>query len=223
MDPIVWIRGAGILGALVSAAVGVCDLILLPRETPTGKPGLGALHGVSHRRLVWGGAAGTALLPLMAAGMWHMYQGLSPAGVWLAAPPPILLTYFFCAGAAAHLSFAYFGTVIKEWDSHGGDSNIRNSLDAIQRDQLAVFLPLMVLTIAAFCIGSFWLLAAIMSGQTRYPKWFGALNPLLLAVPLLLSYRVATPRVSRILAAPFVHLIFCPLFLLSTFLLWDVR
>lgn len=221
------VHAAGLVGALVSVTVGVADVLLLVsvdqgKRDAGGPPSLAVMATVPRWRLLSGGALGAAALPFMTVGVWHLYRGLAPAGPWLAIPPAVLLAYFFCLGAAAHFSFPFVGAVLRALEATpDGASETRAALEAVRREQLALFMTVGAIDVVVFAAGSLWFSIAVLLGHTLYPPWFGFLNPFALVVALLFSYRVLPSRVSRILTAACVHVVFAPLLLVSTVLLWN--
>lgn len=165
-----------------------------------------------------GGALGATMLPLMLVGMWHLYQGLAPAGIWLALPPALLLGYFLCLGSALHLSYAHIGATLTIADEAGPAE--RAALQRVYRLQRTIFLSAAP-GLATVIIGSIWLAAAVLTGPTHYPRWFELANPVLLGLPLIFADRWLPASISGYVKAPVVHLTFAPFFLLSTILLWD--
>lgn len=212
------VRAAGLAAAAISALVGVSDIILLVKDRVGVGLGFDAMTEMPGWRLVVGGALGATLLPLLVVGMWHLYQGLAPAGLWLALPPPIFLGYFLCLGAASHLSYAHIGATLSVADEAGPAA--RPALHRVYRLQRTIFLAVAP-GLAAGAFGSIWLAAAVLIGPTHYPRWFALINPLVLGLPFFVADRWLPASISGYVKAPFVHLAFAPFFLVSTALLWD--
>lgn len=212
------VRFAGLMAAALSAIVGASDIILLVKDRVGAGLGFDAMTRMPRWRLVVGGALGATMLPLMLVGMWHLYQGLAPAGIWLALPPAVLLGYFLCLGSALHLSYAHIGATLTI--AAQAEPDARAALHRLFLLQRTIFLAAAP-GLATVIVGSIWLAVAVLIGPTHYPRWFALANPALLGLPLIFADRWLPAGIGAYVKAPVVHLVFAPFFLLSTVLLWD--
>lgn len=191
-----------ILGALIYA---IGDVLMLAAQIDIANyPNLQAhanlLSGAEKMvalpswRLSWGGLLGVFATPLMLAGFWQVYQGLSPAGANLALPPVLLFVCASVIGAYVHGSFMHLGESV----------HALNRTDAESQDVLVGMLGRQrkTLMLSYGVVLIFILIAAILfsvlvaSGQTAFPTWVALFNPVTLSIAWLLG-RKLLPRVMR--------------------------
>jgi hypothetical protein len=151
------------------------------------------LARIPERRLVAGGMAGVFAAPLSLAGLWLLYQGLAPAGAWLALPPVLLFGYGTVIGPFLHGSFIFVGDSARRLTAATpGEQALLASLIARWRALLIRgFLVLFALALLA----SVWFSVAVATGVTVFPLWMAAANPATLFAAWMLGRRLLPQRV----------------------------
>jgi len=202
MAPILRISGLlAIVGALVYAIGDV--LLLASKVNPADYPSLQAytklLSGAEKmvilpwRRLIWGGLLGVFATLLVLQGFWLVFQGLLPAGLWLALPPVLLFISASVIGAFVHGSFIYLGEYVQALDQVSAESQ------PVVARMLGHHRTIMVITygIVAACavLASLWYSAVVLLGRTAFPAWMAAINPITVVLAWLLLKRILPSRV----------------------------
>ena len=230
------VRGAGLAGVVASVAYGVGDVLMLgkpvrPDEHPVARD-LGAdnsalaMIAASTTRLTAGSSAGVYATPLYLAAIWHLYQGLLPAGRARALPPALILSGSWTWASFIHGSFFHFGESWKSLEQLADDPKAREILHrqtkAFERSTLLAYAPL----ITAELVASALIIRAVASGKTAYPRWSGPLLapvlPIVAAMGLTATHILPGPARHALQGAGLSlgHLVN---FGLSTALLWRNR
>ncbi|ODU05165.1 MAG: hypothetical protein ABS81_08345 [Pseudonocardia sp. SCN 72-86] len=180
------VRGAGLAGVVASAAYAIGDVLLLGRRVePQRHPALVEVTGVdrgvlsmvpsSTHRLMAGALAGVYATPLYLAAVWHLYQGLAPAGPRRALPPTLALAGAWTWASFIHGSFFHTGQAYKDLEALADDPRAREQLlataKAFERATLSAYAPLGL----AFVVASGLIVDAVRRGETAYPRWSGPL------------------------------------------------
>lgn len=179
-------RGAGLAGVVASVAYAVGDVLLLGRKVePERHPALTGIEGVdkpvlsmvpsSTGRLTAGALAGVYATPLYLASVWHLHEGLAPAGPRKALPPTLVLAAAWTWASFIHGSFFHTGQAYKDLEELAEDPRARERLlstaKAFERATGSAYAPLGV----AFLAASVLIGRAVASGETAYPRWSAAL------------------------------------------------
>lgn len=197
MTPILRISGLlAIVGALVYAIGDV--LLLASKANLADYPNLQAyaklLSGaekmvvLAWRRLVWGGLLGVFATLLVLPGFWLVFQGLLPAGLWLALLPVLLFTSASVIGTFVHGSFIYLGEYVQTLHQVGPESQ------PVVAQLLSHHRTVMVITygFVAACVllASLWYSALVFLSKTSFPVWMAAINPITVVLAWLLLKRI---------------------------------
>jgi hypothetical protein len=176
------VRLAGIAGAVASATYAAGDVLLLGgRAEPQRHPAVAGLHRAdrpvlwmvpsSTRRLTAGALAGVYASPLHLAAVWHMYQGLAPAGPRRALPPTLIMAGAWTWASFIHGSYLHTGQVYKDVEELADDPRARERLLAtaasFERATGAAYAPFGL----AVAVASGMIIAAVRRGETAYPRW----------------------------------------------------
>ncbi len=178
-----WIGIAGL------AVLVVADLVLV--WTPArGLDIFRAAEGKSDARLVTGTFLGVFSIPFVLCGVAFIAGGLAGAGGWLAWPPIFLAGFAYVVGAAFHAAIGPFMVAIRETprDTRAGSP----ALQVMQR----IFTPLRTALWLAIFASAVWLLVALASGRTAYPRWTAAVSPLPWILVFRAGARVAPPSIA---------------------------
>lgn len=218
---------AAILGALVYALGDV--LLLASKADLKDYPALQAhaklLSGaekmvvLSWKRLAWGGLLGVFATPLVLAGFWQVYTGLTPAGR-LAALPPFLL--FACAsivGAFVHGTFIYMGEYVQALNRLGQESQ------AVLVEMIGHHRKIMVITygflLSCILAATLWYAILVGSGNTHFPVWMAAVNPVTALVAWMLVKKVLPAQVRDSTEGAGFNIAYLAFFICTTAVLWQ--
>lgn len=205
------------VGARKDPSTIVVDITTYPGFERRGKL-YETMVGMPWRRLAWGGLLGVFAAPLTLAGVWQVYQGLSPAGGWLAVPPALLLAYAAVVGPFVHGSFIYLGENAQALNAVGVDSR-PVLIGALARQQKIMAIGYVVIL---FCnlAASIWYSVAVASGRTFFPTWMAALNPVTLTLAYFVLRRIAPMRVADAVEGSGFNLAYLAFYALTTAMLW---
>ena len=193
------LRTSGLLAMLGALIYAVGDVLLLASKAsladyPNLQPHAKLLSGAEKmvvlpwRRLVWGGLLGVFATLLVLPGFWLVFHGLIPAGLWLALPPVL---FFACAsviGAFVHGSFIYFGEYVQALNQVSPESQ------PVVARMLTHHRTIMVITYgfvaACILVASIWYSILVALGNTMFPAWMAAINPITVILAWLMLKRI---------------------------------
>jgi hypothetical protein len=201
------------IAALANAA---SDVVLQGTQSGSYSADMRFMWEISEQRLRWGANLGVAVIPFAVAGFWHAYQGLKVAGRWAALPPVLIGSYVAAVGCAFHFSLAYPALVGHAIIDAGGSSRMLEQLYE-KMNELGMLLSWVVPL--GFAVFSVWFMALVLTGKTKYPKWFGLLNPLFLMIAMAFATPLI-PHLGSYLTPASSALSFAVFFAISTPLLW---
>lgn len=179
---------AGLVGLLASMLVGSAEFSL--HFIPTldyGGSEYEFFVGASTAWLGYGHFVAIFSAPLYFAGYWHLFQRLKPAP----ATPRLLLMvlgiYSFAVGSVWIGSRVYLAILIQALDVAMTDESralLAGLLEtaSFYNETILIGLRAGILALSAVFV---WLVA---TGQTSYPRWFAALNPIFLVIVCFLVY-----------------------------------
>ena len=213
-----WLRLAGIVGIITAVALSLSDISLL--YSPAGGYESDAmLLTIPKWRLLLGHYLGVLMMPFFLIAIWHLYEGIRPAGAWLSIPVAALLGYVAAAGGGFHGSIAGLALILQA--RVGTSPETQAVLTRLLADAHLFVEPLQAVVFLAGFTGSLWLGTAILSGRTAYPRWFMLANPVLVHAILFASYLLTPNPVSTLLLPATASLGLLILFGFSTALLWN--
>ena len=225
------VRLAGIVAVIGAVACAISDMLMLTAtfniaDYPNLQPYLELLDdaevmaAISHSRLAWGGMLGVLAFPFSIAGIWQVYQGLKPAGRWLALPPTLFLIYGSSLSPFVHGSFIYGGQCIHALN------DVDTASQAIVADMFTRMTSILTASYAilAVCslIGCIWFSVAVASRKTFFPRWMALGNPLLIWVGQELVSLILPKSITFYTAPAGFNIASAIFFALSTILLWRV-
>lgn len=181
------IQLSGILGIIGALVYSIGDVLLLASKAdladyPRLQPHAKALSGsekmvvLPWQRLIWGGLLGVFATPLILAGFWEVYQGLAPAGLAASLPPALLFAVASIIGAFVHGSFIYLGEYVQALN------RVDEASQPVLLEMLARHRKIMAITygflLACVLAATIWYIVLVATGQTLFPRWMAAINPL---------------------------------------------
>lgn len=181
----------GLLGLLASVLVGAAEFSL--HFTPSmdyGGPAYEFFLGTSASRLTLGRFLAIFAAPLYFAGYWHLFQRLRPAPAKARLAVLILGIYSFAVGAVWIGSRVHPAILVQALEA-ATTGEAREQIAALL--ERAGYYNETILTglrigVLGLSVVFAWLVA---SGRTSYPRWFAALNPILLVFVSFLVYFAA--------------------------------
>ena len=182
---------AGLAGVLASVLVGAAEFSL--HFTPSldySGPQYEFFLGTSRQRLALGHFLAIFAGPLYFVGYWHLFQRLKPASERARLLLLGLGFYSFAVGTVWIGSRVYPAILMQARECAVNDAAREQIAALLQQasfynETILSALRIGVLVLSAIFV---WLVA---SGQTSYPRWFAALNPILLVLVSFLIYFLA--------------------------------
>jgi hypothetical protein len=185
-----------ILGAFVYA---IGDVLLLAgrisiHEYPKLRPHAKLLSSAERmvtlplNRLMWGALLGVFVTPLVLMGYWQVYQGLQGGNEALALATTLLFTIASVIGGFVHGSFYYLGEYVHALNL-ASDETQPVIVDMIARHRkvmIVTYAPVLILIIIASILFSI----LVASGQTNFPTWMAAINPVTMTIVWLIVKRI---------------------------------
>lgn len=179
---------------------------------------LAAMARLPRWRLVWGGLLGVFAAPLTLAGVWQVYQGLQPAGIWWALPPTLLFAYATVIGPFIHGSFIHLGATVQTLN--GLQETDRPLLVAELIQQQTILLITYSVLFVCLIVASLWFSIAVGWGQTHFPRWMVAINPLTVTLAWLVGKKLLPSRLVDYTEGAGFNLAYIIFFGLTTATLW---
>jgi hypothetical protein len=224
------VRLAGVLAVAAAVAWAVSDLLLLYAPGRPDDPVLArygdainrnasTLVAVSTDRLLWGSLLGVLTGPLYLLGYWHVYQGIKPAGRWLALPSFLLLAYGNAMAPFIHGSVVFVGETLRTLTAV--DPADQDRLFALFEFQSHIVRGMSNVMMATGVIGSLGFAVAVGKGGTFYPRWMALFNPAVVLVVVMGSGHVLPSAVSAVVSPASLNIASFIFYSLSTALLWN--
>ena len=182
------VYAAGLVGLLASILVGSAEFSLHFTSTlDYGGPAYEFFVGTSTARLGYGHFVAIVSAPLYFIGYWHLFQRLKPGPELPRLIFMMLGIYSFAIGSVWIGSRVYPAILVQALAGATNDETrllISGLLEraSFYNETILVGLRLGVLALSGVFV---WLVA---SGQTSYPRWFAALNPIFLVIVCFLIY-----------------------------------
>ena len=208
------VRMAGFLGILVSLLMIASDLLLL--FTPRGdfnSANFAWMAAVPFPRMA-GHVIGVFVLPFYLVGFWHISMGVKDARPKSAAAILGLMAHATIVGTFCHGSIAYSGLLVR--NASFAEAAVSDALAAIVVEGRVLSWPAQAVLVAGMLGESVLLAVAILSGETRYPRWFALLNAVLLLL-VITGIGIAFPAAGQLILPPAQNLAMLVVFVGSSF------
>jgi hypothetical protein len=175
-----YVRFAGVLAIIAAVINGIGDIFYQGVKDGVYDSNMEFMWKIPAHYLRFGAYIGLFVIPFALAGYWHVYQGIKQAGRWLSLPPFLIAIYTIPIGCAVHFGLFYPALVGHQIIGDSGEVvKVLNSLHTSMNDVNGVISLVYQLGIVIF---SLWWMILVLIGRTRYPRWFGILNPLVLTI-----------------------------------------
>jgi hypothetical protein len=173
---------------------------------------------LSPRRLMAGALLGVFVTPLMLVGFWQVYQGLISAGQMLALTTSLLFGIASVIGAFVHGSFYYMGEYVHALNKVDDYSQavIVDMLSRHRQVLIMTYAPVMVLIVIASILFS----VLVASGNTAFPVWMAAINPVTLTIAWLAFKRILPQFIRDWTEGAGFNIAYLIFFICTTISLW---
>jgi hypothetical protein len=224
------LRIAGCLAILGAFLYAIGDVLLLaskvdlaqyPKLVPYAKLLSDAekMIVLSPARLMSGALIGVFSTPLVMAGYWLMYQGLAVSGSALALIAALLFGISSVVGAFVHGSFYYLGEYVHALNKVDESSQpvIVDMFTRHRRVMIYTYAPLLLVTVIASILFS----VLVAQGQTAFPVWMAAVNPVTLTIVWMLGKRILPQFIRDWTEGAGFNIAFLVFFICTTLTLWN--
>lgn len=170
-------------------------------------------------RMIWGALLGVFATPMVLAGIWQVYQGLTGADAALSLVTGLLFAVASVIGAFVHGTFYYMGEYVQALNKvEDGSQAVIAGMIARHRQVLLIsYVPVLLLILAASIL--FSLLVA--SGRTAFPVWMAAVNPVTMTLAWLGLKRLLPPFVRDWTEGAGFNIAYFVFFACTTITLWN--
>jgi hypothetical protein len=170
-------------------------------------------------RLMWGALIGVFSSPLVILGFWYVYQGLSGGNAAIALTTFGLFGTASVIGAFVHGSFYYMGEYIQALNKVDDHSQFILA-DMIGRHRMVMIItygPLLLFIIIASVLFSI----LVASGETLFPVWMAAINPVTMTIAWMFGKRILPQFVRDWTEGAGFNIAYLIFFLCTTITLWN--
>ena len=230
METLTTVQTAGLLALLGALLYAIGDVLLLagraalenyPRLKPFARLLSGSEKMVSlpPNRLIWGALLGVFSTPLILAGFWQVYRGLDGANVTLTAITFILFASASIVGTFVHGTFYYMGEYVHALNEVHSDSQgtVASMISRHRKVLIVTYVPILV----SVCLASILFSVLVASGETAFPVWMAAINPVTLTILWLLLKRILPRFVRERTEGAGFNIAYFIFFACTTFTLWS--
>jgi len=224
------LRITGLLALLGAFLYAIGDVLLLagkasldnyPRLKPFSKLLSSAERMVilPPNRMIWGALIGVFSTPLILAGFWQVYRGLSGASEALTLVTGLLFAVASVIGAFVHGTFYYMGEYVQALNKveDGSQAVIAEMIVRHRKVLIVTYAPLMILIIIASILFSI----LVASGKTAFPVWMVAVNPVTMTIAWLLIKRILPQFIRDWTEGAGFNIAYLAFFACTTITLWN--
>ena len=175
---------------------------------------------LTPNRMMWGALLGVFATPLVLAGYWQMYRGLSGANASLVLTTVLLFVCASVIGAFVHGTFYYLGEYVLALNKVDEQSQtvIADMITRHRKALIISYAPVMIMVVIASILFS----VLVATQKTAFPVWMAAVNPLTLIIAWLLLKRVLPQFVRDWTEGAGFNIAFLVFFAFTTGILWNV-
>ncbi|MEW6240781.1 MAG: DUF6796 family protein [Chloroflexota bacterium] len=223
------LRIAGLISILGALLYAIGDVLLLAGKAklddfPRLKPYSRLLSDAERMavlppgRMIWGALLGVFSTPLVLAGFWQVYHGLTGASETMRLVAALLFGSASVIGAFVHGTFYYMGEYIQALNKVDESSQpvVADMIARHRKVLIASYGPLMLFILIASILFS----VLVATAQTSFPVWMAALNPVTLTIAWLVIKRVLPQFVRDWTEGAGFNIAFMAFFACTTITLW---
>jgi hypothetical protein len=224
------LRITGLLALLGALLYAIGDVLLLASKAsldhyPKLKPFAKLLSDAEKMvvlpptRMIWGALLGVFATPLVLAGFWQVYKGLSGADETLTLITGLSFAIASVIGAFVHGTFYYMGEYIQALNK------VEDNSQAVIAEMIGRHRKVLIITYAPVII--FIMIASVLFsilvglGKTAFPVWMAAVNPVTMTIAWLLIKRVLPQFVRDWTEGAGFNIAFLAFFACTTITLWN--
>jgi hypothetical protein len=170
-------------------------------------------------RMIWGALLGVFATPLVLLGFWQVYQGLGATRDWAVLATVGLFGIASVIGAFVHGTFYYMGEYIHALNNVGETSQsvITAMIERHKKVLLITYSPVIIFILVASVLFS----VLVASGNTLFPVWVAAINPVTMTITWLLLKRILPQFVRDWTEGAGFNIAFLAFFFCTTITLWN--
>ena len=224
------LRVTGLLALLGALLYAIGDVLLLASKAslddfPKLKPFAKLLSDaekmvvLSPNRMILGALLGVFATPLVLAGFWQVYQGLSGANASLVLATVGLFGSASVIGAFVHGTFYFMGEYIQalnKVDEHS-QTIIADMIGRHRKVLIITYGPVLIFIIIASVLFSI----LVASGTTAFPNWMAAINPVTMTIAWLVFKRILPQIVRDWTEGAGFNIAYLAFFACTTITLWN--
>jgi hypothetical protein len=231
MEQFIPMRIAGLLALTGALLYAIGDVLLLASKAsldnyPRLKPFAKLLSGSENmvvlppRRLIWGALLGVFSTPLILAGFWQVYQGLNGAIASWTLITFLLFTSASIIGAFVHGTFYYMGEYVHALNEVRDDSQgiVAGMIQRHRNVLIATYAPVLIFIFLASILFS----VLVASGNTLFPVWMAAVNPVTMTILWLLLKRILPQFIRDHTEGAGFNIAYLAFFACTTATLWNI-
>jgi len=174
---------------------------------------------LSPNRMLWGALLGVFSTPLVLAGFWQIYHGLSGANESLVLITVLLFGIASVIGAFVHGTFYYMGEYVQALNKVDEYSQVIIA-DMITRHRKVLILtyaPLLIFIIIASILFS----VMVGMGTTHFPTWMAAVNPVTMTIVWMLLKHILPQFIRDATEGAGFNIAYFVFFVCTTITLWN--
>jgi hypothetical protein len=224
------LRITGLIALLGALLFAIGDVLLLASKAslddyPKLKPFAKLLSDaekmvvLSPNRMIWGALLGVFAAPLVLAGYWQIYQGLSGANATLVLTTVLLFGSASVIGAFVHGTFYFMGEYIQALNKveDGSQPVIADMIARHRKVLILTYAPVILLILIASVLFSI----LVASGKTAFPVWMAWINPITMTIAWLVAKRILPQFVRDWSEGAGFNIAYLAFFACTTITLWN--
>jgi hypothetical protein len=174
---------------------------------------------LAPNRMIWGALLGVFATPLMLAGIWQVVQGLNGANQLLTLITGLLFAIASVIGAVVHGTFYYMGEYVQALNKveDGSQPVIADMIARHRKVLMITYAPVLILILTASILFSI----LVASGQTAFPIWMAAINPVTMTIAWMLIKRLLPQFVRDWTEGAGFNIAYLAFFACTTTTLWN--
>lgn len=175
---------------------------------------------IPPNRMIWGALLGVFATPLVLAGYWQVFHGLTGANASLVFLTVLLLGCASVIGAFVHGTFYYLGEYVQALNKvdEPSQSVIAEMITRHRKVLIISYAPVMLMVVVASILFS----VLVATHKTVFPVWMTAVNPLTLIIAWLVLKRILPQFIRDWTEGAGFNIAFFVFFACTTALLWNV-
>ena len=174
---------------------------------------------LSTGRMLWGALLGVFATPLVLAGYWQVYSGLAAGNQVLVLTAVVLFAVASVIGAFVHGTFYFMGEYVQALNrvEAGSQAVIADMIARHRKVLIITYVPVLIIIILASILFSI----LVASGETAFPLWMAAVNPVTLTIAWLILKHLLPQFIRDWTEGAGFNIAYFVFFLFTTITLWN--